>query len=350
MTDATATMDLPHTNSCPSWAYGNADQAGYYVVRYEKEMLNSLLRDDGTLSLPERVGLIGDIAALTKNEMPLGEAMALAPKFAHDQSRPVVTKTLAIVGGLGDHLVPKDLEPKYRRYLTDLFKPRALQLGWNSKPGEDDDARLLRPTLFGVLADQAQDPEFIAHAKELAELWLSDHHAVDPDLAGTVLAAAARRGDSAFFDRLHAQARKETQENFQRILLRAMGSFRNAAIMKTALSLILSDEFDNRQSITIIFAATGSPETRDFAYEFVKQNWDALIAKLPNDFVGFLPFVAGNYCDAQHRADAEAFFKDRVTKTMGGPRNLQQVLEGINICIANKQANEASVVDFLKNY
>jgi alanyl aminopeptidase len=350
MTDATAAMDLPHTNSCPTWAYANAEQAGYYVVRYEKEMLNSLLKDDNTLSLPERVGLIGDIAALTKNDMPLGEALALAPKFAHDQNRPVVTKTLAIVGGLRDHLVPKDLEQKYQRYLTDLFKPRALQLGWNSKPGEDDDARLLRPTLFGVLADQAQDSEFIAHAKELAESWLSDHRAVDPDLAGIVLAVAARHGDSAFFDRLHAQARKETQENFQRILLRAMGSFRDAAIMKRALSLILSGEFDNRQSIAILFAAAGSPETRDFAYEFVKQNWDALIAKLPNDFVGFLPFVAGNYCDAQHRADVEAFFKDRVTTTMGGPRNLQQVLEGINICIANKQANEASVVDFLKNY
>jgi len=45
-------------------------------------MLNSLLKDEKTLSLPERVGLIGDLAALTQGYIPLGEAMALVPKFA----------------------------------------------------------------------------------------------------------------------------------------------------------------------------------------------------------------------------------------------------------------------------
>jgi alanyl aminopeptidase len=313
-------------------------------------MLNSLLKDDKTLSLMERVGLVGDIVALTQSYMPLADAMALAPKFAHDQSRPLVTKTLSIVGSLDDHLVPENLKPNYRRYLANLYERRALQLGWDTKPSEDDDVRLLRPVLFGVLANRAENPEFIAHGKELASTWLDNHRAVDPDLAATVLVAAARHGDREFFDKLHAQARKETDENFQLTLLRAMGSFRDPAITKTALSILLSDEFDNRQSIGILFAASGSPEGRDLAYDFVKQNWDALIVKLPNDFVGFLPFVAEGYCDAQHRTDVDAFFKDRATKIMGGPRNLEQVLEGISVCVANKEANQPSVVEFLKNY
>jgi hypothetical protein len=74
-----------------------------------------------------------------------------------------------------------------------------------------------------------------------------------------------------------------------------------------------------RQSLAIPFAASGTPQTRDVAYDFVKQNWDELIAKLPNDVVDFLPYIAAGYCDAAHRADADAFFKERVTKTMGGP-------------------------------
>lgn len=350
MTNATASIDLANAKGCPSWTYANADQAGYYLVRYQKEGLESLLKDEKTLSLMERVGLIGDIAALTQSYMPLGEAMALAPKFAHDQNRQVVTKNLWIVGGLDNHMVPEYLKPNYRRYLSDLYKQRALQLGWNAKPGEDEDIQLLRPVLFRVLANQAEDPDFIAHARELANAWLDDHQAVNPDLAGTVLVAAARHGDRAFFDRLHSQAKKETEENFQGMLLRAMGSFRDPAITKTALPLLLSSEFDNRQSIGILFAASGSPETRDLAFDFVKQNWDTLIAKLPNDFVGSLPFVAGDYCDAQHRSDVESFFKDRVTKTMGGPRNLEQALEGISLCAAIKEANQASVVEFLRNY
>ena len=85
------------------------------------------------------------------------------------------------------------------------------------------------------------------------------------------------------------------------------------------------------------------PETRDAAYDFVKQNWDALVAKLPTDFGASLPFVAGRYCDNEHRSDVQHFFKDRSTKYAGGPRNLEQVLESISLCAASKICSPSSV-------
>jgi alanyl aminopeptidase len=165
-----------------------------------------------------------------------------------------------------------------------------------------------------------------------------------------VLTDAARHGDRALFDRMRAQAKKETDENVRGTLLNALGSFRDPAILKTALPIVLTDEFDNRESIGILFSARNFPQTRDLDYDFVKQNWDALITRLPTDWGGFLPFIASHYCDNQHRADAEAFFKDRSTKYAGGPRNLAQVLEIISLCVANKDANETSVAEFLRRY
>jgi cytosol alanyl aminopeptidase len=350
MTSTTETVNLAKAKGCPNWTYANADAAGYYCVRYRGGMLNSLLKDDKALSLPERVGLIGDIAALTQGYIPVGEAMALVPKFAHDPDRSVVTKTLRIVGDLDDHLVPDNLKPNYRRYMSDQYKQRAQQLGWKAKPGEDDDSRLLRPGIVGVVADQAEDPGFIEEAKKLALAWLEDHKAVDPDMLETVLKTAARHGDRSLFDRLRGQAKKETDETPRGSLLFAMGSFSDPAITRVALPIIVTDEFDNRESLAILTGAVASSQTRDVAYDFVKQNWDALVAKLPTDFGAFLPYVARNYCDPQHRAGAEAFFKDRSTKYAGGPRILSQVLEGISICAANKDANQSSVAEFLKNY
>ena len=350
MTSISQTVYLAKATGCPNWTYANADAAGYYLVRYQDGMLNSLLKDEKTLSLPERVGLIGDLAALTQGYIPLGEAMALVPKFARNSDHAVVTKTLWIVGGLDDHLVPNNLKLNYRRYMSDQYKPRAEQLGWKAKAGEDDDSRLLRPNLFGVVANQAEDREFIEQGMKLALAWLEDHKAVDPDMVSAVLNTAARHGDRSLFDRLRAQAKKEADENLRGWLLSAMGSFRDPAITKVALPIILTDEFDNRESLTILFNAAASPQTRDIAYDFLKQNWDTLVAKLPTDFGAFLPFAAGNYCDPQHRADAEAFFKDRSTKYTGGPRNLSQVLEGISLCAANKDASQSSVAEFLKNY
>ncbi len=175
--------------------------------------------------------------------------MALVPKFAHDPDRNVVTKTLRIVGQLDDHLVPDNLKPNYRRYMSDQYKQRAQQLGWKAKPGEDDDSRLLRPRIVGVVAEQAEDPGFIEDGKKLALAWLEDHKAVDPDMLDTVLRTAARHGDRPLFDRFRAQAKKETDETPRGSLLSAMGSFSDPAITRVALPIILTDEFDNRESL-----------------------------------------------------------------------------------------------------
>jgi len=82
----------------------------------------------------------------------------------------------------------------------------------------------------------------------------------------------------------------------------------------------------------------------------VQQNWDLLIDKLPTDSGASLPYVAAGYCDATHRQDVENFFSGRSTKYTGGPPILTQVLEGIDLCVAYKNAQEASVAEFLKAY
>jgi alanyl aminopeptidase len=180
--------------------------------------------------------------------------------------------------------------------------------------------------------------------------WLADRMAVDPDMVGVVLRTAAQEGDRALFEAFRAEAKKEKDERPREELLGAMGSFRDPEIVKVAMPIVLTDEFDNRESIDLLFGPSQWPKTRDMAYDFVKQNFDALVAKLPTDTGAFFPFIAGGYCDNEHRADVEAFFKGRSTKYTGGPRNLDQVLEGISLCVAHKNAQQASVVEFLEKY
>lgn len=349
---ASAEMDLSKAGSCPQWLDGNEGANGYYRVLYAPAQLTALLKtEDQSLSLPEKVSLIGDISALTGNgKVPLGQALALARPLAHDAARQVVNKTMEITTGLQDNMVESSLLPRYRQYLLDVYGGRARELGWESKPGESDDNRLLRPSLEGVLANQAEDPAAIAQATRLAGAWLDDHKAVQPDMVGVVLTSAARHGDRALFDRMRAAAKQEKDENVRGTLLFSLGLFQDPDISKVALPILLSDEFDSRESLNILFGVAQAPKTRDLAYDFVKQNWDAMVARFPTDTGSFLPFIAGGYCDEQHRQDAKAFFDGRSTKYTGGPRNLAQMLEGIDLCVAYKQAQEPSVTEFLQNY
>jgi alanyl aminopeptidase len=347
-----AELRLTKTTACPGWVEANDGANGYYRVLYQGDLLDDLLKNNAQeLSVPEKVALIDDLEALTKNgKMPLGKALALASVFARSPARQVVIKTMGITAGLQENLVSEDLLPRYRQYLLDLYGGRARELGWKTKPGESEDARLLRPSLQGLVGNGAEDPEAIAEAKRLALAWLDDHKAVDPDMVGVVLSIAARRGDRDLFDRMRAAAKTETNENFRGDLIFCLGLFQDPEIINTALPLALSGEFDVRESLNILFAPSERRQTRDLAYDFVKQNWDLMVAKLPTDTGAYAPYVAAGYCDAEHRKDAESFFAGRSTKFTGGPRILAQVLEGIDLCIAYKNAQQASVTEFLKSY
>ena len=105
-----------------------------------------------------------------------------------------------------------------------------------------------------LVANEAEDWELIAEAKQLALAWLEDHRAVDPDMAGVVLNTPAWHGDRDLFDRLRAAARKERDETPRAHLLSSLGHFRDPAIIQAALPIVLSDEFDGRESLIILFA------------------------------------------------------------------------------------------------
>ena len=344
-------VTLSRTASCPAWIDANADADGYYRVLYEKEVLSSLLKDDArVLSAREKVALIGDVAALTGNgEIQLGTAMSLVPDLAHDSNRRVVVKTMDISLDPRGNLVPVDVKGPYHRYLEDLYGRRSHELGWTAKAGESEDDHLLREHLLGAIANQAEDAELVAQAKSLATAWLDNRRSVAADMEETVLSTAARHGDQALFDRMRAAAKNEKDERAERNLFQAMGVF-PPEIANAGYSMLLSDEFKPQQSIAILFGAVDLPANRQMAYDFVKHNWDALIARLPEDWGSVLPFVAGSFCDEEHRRDAAEFFEGRSTKYRGGPRNLAQVLEGIDLCIAYQKAQQPSLHEFLARY
>jgi len=52
--------------------------------------------------------------------------------------------------------------------MSDQYQATCRATGLESKSWRGDDSRLLRPNLFGVVADQAEDREFIEQGMKLA--------------------------------------------------------------------------------------------------------------------------------------------------------------------------------------
>ncbi|HEV2687540.1 MAG TPA: M1 family metallopeptidase [Bryobacteraceae bacterium] len=357
MTDPRSEMLLTEAKSCPTWLEPNDGETGYYQVEYQNGLLDKTMAGHGShLTLAERVGVLGNVESLVgTGDISPRVALALVPQYSQDPNRQLVSAAAGIAGILKGKDVPDELRPKGAQFIRQTFGQRAIELGWLGKPGESDDTRLLRQRVVPFVATVGEQKELIAEAEVLARKWLSDPKAVSPDMAGSVLRVAAEFGDRELFDRIHQAALAEKDHRRRQQLIGALGAFRNPELAKAGMELLLTKEFDAREGFfALFFGPLGYPETREIPFQFVKQHIDKLLEIVPReigeDYAAFFPFTGGAFCDASHRADLEAFFKDRVKTYTGGPRNLAQELEAIDLCIAERKALGPDLAAFLKQY
>ena len=205
---------------------------------------------------------------------------------------------------------------------------------------------MLRPAVIELVADQGEDPMLRAECTKLTKAWLTDANAIAPELIGTSLGIAASFGDRALFDAFVADAKKMPERVDRDRLIGALGQFRDPAVIQAALALTLSDDFDPRDSIRILYGLTRLPETAPLAYAFLTKNFDALVARLPRDWGAGTPGIGAALCDDSRREEVKGFFDTRSTKFVGGPRALAQSLESMHLCSTFRVAHTPSVTAF----
>lgn len=349
---ASAEMVLTKAKGCPAWLLANEGASGYYRPSYAGDLLKKLVAAAPQhLSPGEKVALLSDARALsTAGELSVGDTLGLVPAFAKEENRAIVTTLAGLVEGVKERGLPAEELPAFGRFVEKTFGARARAMGLTPKPGEGDDARLLRGTLVGLVAVEGKDPSLRAEAVALAKKWLSDRKAIDADLQGVVLHIAADAGDAELFDGYVAAAKAEKNRRERQRLLGQLGSFTDPKLLERALDVAVKSDFDARETTGIFFSALGDERTREQAFAYVKAHWDEIVARLPEAMRGYLPYLGASFCDDAHRSEVESFFTPRVKGFEGAPRNLAQALEGIKVCTAVRTAQAAGLKEFLDRF
>jgi cytosol alanyl aminopeptidase len=334
---------------CPDWVMLNAGDRGYYHAGYDGPMLKALFeRGWGKLSPAEKTSVIRDLNALVaSSDLPLGAALARVPELAKDATESELEGALSVLALVHPSMLDRDLAPRFARFVQRALGARARKIGWTPKKDEAEGVTLIRPSLLRAVVDLGADEALAKEASALAERWLADPRSLPPDLVPGVLGAAAGRGDKRLLDRLRALVKQTKDGRRRKQAIRAMRSFRDPALVRDALETFLDESLDPRVALDVLFQDARSQAV---SLDFLRRRYDAIVARVPGEIRGELPWMIAGLCDQARRDEASALFGDRVRALTGGPRNLAKALEKIATCAARRAPSEASLREFLKRY
>ncbi|MFO0592226.1 MAG: M1 family aminopeptidase [Polyangiaceae bacterium] len=349
LTGKTGELPLPKLagakSACPAWVMPKESGHGYYRAAYTPKQVTALLDKKTPLTAAERLSLVLDLRALVATgKFPVGDALMLVSDLLKDKDPRTGGAAAGMVGWLTQDQIPDDLRPNVKRFVNKVVAPRARALGWQAKAGDSTGTRQLRQQLLGTMVELGDDPKLFAEADALALKWLDDPNAIEADSVDLVLTAAASRGDRKLFDRMLALFRKEQDSRRRERVIGALAAFRDPALLKEAMSLYLDPKLDPRSTIGVLWAPQYNARA---SWDFVKANFDAILARTPVETRPYLVMPAGQLCDEKSRADLESFMAERSAKIMGAPRLVAQQVEGISLCIARREAHAESLKAFL---
>jgi len=343
-------FDLKGAKGCPAWFFADSNAAGYYIVSYDGLLADKLM-DEGLphLKPDESAAALRDIQLMFSSGVgDPAQELTFVSKFSRSSDPRLVRQAAGTVAAFSD-FVPVDLNDRYARLIRSLYDRRARELGWKPQEVESQELRLLRMEIVPLDATYGGDPELSSQSTLLAHEWLTDHGSLDPDMVDPVLSAAAWNGDRALFDLLVNEIRKDKIQRERSWMISALNSFRDPAITRARLALILDTGIDPRELQYTLFGAPS--QTREIVWEFVQQNFDRLNSTLPGargiPFGASLPLTAAGFCDVAHQQQVESFFQPRIAMLPGGARNLANTLERIRLCSAAAAVIKPAIVSFL---
>ena len=349
MSEQTATVELDQSQRCPRWLVANDGGYGYYRVQYPQDQLSELLgRSARKLTLEERVALFSDLVALAgAGEVTLDNLLGYIPSLVKDGNPHLLFRSLAILGSAG-RMMPRSLEDNFARYVRKVYGKRARALGWKKRPGDAPKEIEMRPLLLQLVAIAGKDKKLQDRARKMAREFLRDPKAIEPEMVGTVLTIAAHRGDRALFDAFLAAAREATDHSRRSLFLGMLGDFSDPALARRALALVASDEFDMRDTRSIVWSILGSRDTRELGWAFIEKHYDDFLTRWSDLTASYSFYLPQMFCEQDGLDRAEKFLGSRLDKVEGAAPIYRNALEKARACIAIRRIQEPAIAKFLR--
>lgn len=332
------------TEQCPEWILPNAGGAGYYRFTLGTENWSSLLAASEQLSDTEMLSVSDSyLAAYRAGDLDLTALFDQLPALLNHPNYEVADSVLSDIQEIYEEFADSRAQAEFQKQLIPLYQRRLDQLGLGRL--QDRNAETLQANLVEQLGLVLRSPKTRAQLGSMGMAYtgtptleprLSDAD-INPNLIETAIAIAVREHGKFYFDHVMNLALQSEDATYRQRLLTALGHIEDPALQNQVLELALSDQIRNNEMNMLLFKQATQPATRQFTWEWLKGNLEAVIERVPIWRKGRVSGYTNSFCDEDTRLQVEAFFADKVEDLQGGPRALANTLETIQLCSSRKQ-------------
>jgi alanyl aminopeptidase len=115
-------------------------------------------------------------------------------------------------------------------------------------------------------------------------------------------------------------------------MLSALGYAEDPELSERTLDFALDPRVRVNEIDQLLRPQFRNPRTRERAWQWLTEHFDALAARYGSSQVGGMPWYAASFCTDEAAAEVQHFFEPRVANLTGGPRNLAGAIEAITLC------------------
>ncbi|EAW14671.1 M1 family metallopeptidase [Aspergillus clavatus NRRL 1] len=330
----------------------NKDLSGFYRTNYPADRLAKLGQSLDLLSTEDKIGLIGDAAALAvSGEGTSAALLALLEGFKNEDNYLVWSQISSSIANLRSIFSQNEaVAAGLKKFTLALASSAAERIGWDFKPNEDYLTVQLRKLLISM-AGFAGHESIVTEAKKRFDLWATgrDKDAVHTNLRSAIFGITISEGGRDQYDSVKEEYIRTDSVDGKEICLAALGRTKDANLVQDYLDFVFSDKVAIQDVHNGAVSLAGNSKVRHLLWEFMKINWDMVEARLSANNVVFERFVRmglSKFADHHIGADIASFFQNKDTSAYD--RALVIVADCIRTNANYKERDEKLVLEWLQ--
>ncbi len=339
-----AEVTLPAGTPMPFF-YANAGQKGYYRVSYTPEQLKAITASvEKGLSVPERIGFVGDRWALTRaGQGSVGDFLDLVLVLKQDKNAVVLDTALSSIGQIRSKIADDADRLKLNLVIRNQFGPVYAALG-NDAGKASFDQQQIRTELFDALGE-ADDPKTEAHALQVTLDYFSRKKVTEPDIVDASVMLTAEHGDTSFYEEMLNVSEQVSDPGLESETQELLTRFHDPKLVVRTLEYATSGAVRNQDSWILLALELNQRQSRDLAWTWIEDHWDKVKAQLTTASGGELIAATGSFCTVEKRNEVAAFFSTHPVEA--SDRSLAKALDSIDDCVRLRAEQEPKLKAWL---